>query len=310
MFLTDKPTVLEVGPGAYVLNCFGMATPMLFVGSKRALLIDTGCGNCDLMEVVRSITQLPVICAVSHEHADHIGGIWQFNQVYAPRLELETIRNTTGAFFQKFLDFFNDLITEPDGTIGQFRPQTRYLGGEKMPELIALDDGDSFDLGGRVVTAYRCQVHSKGHLVFVDSGSRILYAGDSISDNTGPASHPMNPPTVVSLEDELAGLENVKAHRAEFDRIYGGHLDWGGHPQQQLSFSPAVLDRMLEVGRGALDGTLEIYQESGSHGTRNYAQKGRTRLYFFGKYLHSSDLDEQYRYDAPIGKEIRYYAGD
>ena len=54
MFLTDKPLIQEVAKDTYWIHCMGMQSPMLFVGEKKALLIDTGCGNCDLMSIVRS----------------------------------------------------------------------------------------------------------------------------------------------------------------------------------------------------------------------------------------------------------------
>jgi glyoxylase-like metal-dependent hydrolase (beta-lactamase superfamily II) len=54
----------------------------LVVGSKRALLYDTGCGVDDVAEAVREITDLPLTVIVSHGHFDHIGGSRFFDKVY------------------------------------------------------------------------------------------------------------------------------------------------------------------------------------------------------------------------------------
>ena len=296
MFLTDKPTVQEVAYETYSINCMGMQSPMLFVGTRRALLVDTGCGNCDLRGVVRYLTDLPVTVAITHEHADHTGGIVQFEDVYVPEKERMTIQGYTTDFMQCFLDFFNHLIEEEPGINGCFRQQARVHSWDRIPELIPYGDGYSWDLGGRRVTAYHCPVHSKGHMVLVDDLSRILYAGDSIGDGTGPANNPINPPTYVSLETEIWALKHVKEHMAEFDRIFTGHNGWGGHLGVSTSIDVGVIDRMLEVGEGVLRGELEIYLEKDpGNGDRNYARKGNTTLYFFEKFLYDRDVPEEYR---------------
>ena len=299
MFLSDRPLITEVGFRTYLVDCMGMGSGMLFVGDERALLVDTGCGNADLRGMIESFVNVPVLCAVTHEHGDHIGGIGQWQQVYVPALEMETIRNTTQEFLQTFLEFFNSVVDEGDGTAGVFRQQTKLRPWDYEPELIPLYDGDRFDLGGRTVTCYRCQVHSKGHLCFIDDRTRIMFGGDSLSNDTGPASNPMNPPTIVSLEDEVRGLENILRHKDEYDCVWGGHSDWGGNISFIHSFDRDVADRMLAVGRAALAGEIPVFLEEGDHGTRNYAEIGSTRLYFFGQYMRDGDLPEEYRYRDP-----------
>ena len=296
MFLTDTPTVQEVAYKTYSINCMGMQSPMLFVGTRRALLVDTGCGNCDLRAMVESLTDLPVTVALTHEHADHVGGMAQFEEVYAPAREIATIEGYTTEFMQRFLDFFNGLIEEEPGINGVFRQQKTVLNWDKKPALRPLYDGDRFDLGGRTVTAYHCPVHTKGHMVFVDDLSRILNAGDSIGQGAGPANNPINPPTYVSLETIIRGLKNVQRHTEEFDRIFTGHGSWAGHLQRLTSLEPEIVDRMLAVARGALAGELEIFSDDDpACGKRNHAEKDGTTLTFFAQYLYDRDVPEAYR---------------
>lgn len=293
MFFTEKPLITEMGPGVYSINCLGMQAPLLFVGTEKALLLDTGTGNVDVRAVAESLTDKPILVALTHEHGDHIGGICQFEEVYAPEKELATIQGTTAEFMQSFLDFYNRFLDEGDGVNGCFRQQKVLLIWEKLPRLLPFGDGCRFELGNRTVTAYHCPVHSPGHMVFVDDLSRTCYGGDSIGERIGPANNPMNPPTIVSLEGELWGIRHLLEHRGEFDRIIGDH------PcplERQVTMEPGVLDRLERVGTLALAGELLIHEEDDpGMGKRSYAQIGETRLYFFKEYLFEKDVPEKYR---------------
>lgn len=46
----------------------------LLLGSKKALLIDTGLGVANIRQVIDNITDLPVEVVTTHIHWDHIGG--------------------------------------------------------------------------------------------------------------------------------------------------------------------------------------------------------------------------------------------
>src|SRR6202041_3856815 len=53
----------------------------LIVGTKQALLFDTGMGIADIHKVVSQLTSRPIVVLNSHTHDDHVGGNWQFNFV-------------------------------------------------------------------------------------------------------------------------------------------------------------------------------------------------------------------------------------
>jgi glyoxylase-like metal-dependent hydrolase (beta-lactamase superfamily II) len=46
----------------------------LLNGSERSLLIDTGLGICNISEIIRKLTNMPVTAIATHIHWDHIGG--------------------------------------------------------------------------------------------------------------------------------------------------------------------------------------------------------------------------------------------
>ena len=53
----------------------------LLCGCNEALLIDTGLGVADLGSVVKELTTLPVMAAITHAHWDHMGGLGAFGNI-------------------------------------------------------------------------------------------------------------------------------------------------------------------------------------------------------------------------------------
>lgn len=161
--------------------------------------------------------------AVSHEHADHVGGIVQFEQVYAPEIEIPVIESYTTEFMQRFLDSFIGFLKERDGTIGCFQVPEKVLSWEKSQSLF------QFVMEIILIWLAHC---------------------DGI-----PLSGP-------------------------FRRTSG----MGGNLERCLSFGPEDVDCMIVVGKGVLNGSLEIRTEDEAgheNGRRNYATMGKTTLYFF-----------------------------
>jgi hydroxyacylglutathione hydrolase len=281
MYLTDKPTIHEIGYKTYAINCFGMQSPTLIVGEKRALLVDTGMGNCDLRGIVSGFVDRPLDVCLTHAHADHVAGIVQFERVFVPRKEIKGIQAYPEDFMQRFLDYFINLISSND-EIGCFKASHSGLGWSRLPEMLPMDDGFKFDLGGRSVTAYDCPTHTSGHMVFVDDRTKTLFAGDAVgSDNAGPANNPINPPMLVTLEEEVRGLENLLAHAAEYERIIPGHLGWGGDLSLITSVEPMVVEKLLSIGRSLMLGKLQIHKEkTEAMGDRLYGEEAGYKLYF------------------------------
>jgi len=89
---------------------------------------------------------------------------------------------------------------------------------EKEPIVHPLHDGQQFDLGGRIVTAYECPGHAPGEMVFLDSQTRCLFAGDALNYNLGVAS--------VPVETTLRYLKRLQAMSDQYDCIYNGHHDF------------------------------------------------------------------------------------
>jgi len=61
---------------------FEEAISYLILGKNKALLFDTGIGVDSISLVVKQLTKLPIIVINSHSHYDHIGGNYEFNNIF------------------------------------------------------------------------------------------------------------------------------------------------------------------------------------------------------------------------------------
>src|SRR5262249_18751078 len=50
----------------------------LILGTRQAMLFDTGMGISDIQKMTAELTELPIVVLNSHSHLDHVGGNWQF----------------------------------------------------------------------------------------------------------------------------------------------------------------------------------------------------------------------------------------
>src|ERR1700688_5005457 len=88
--------VYKVSPGVFALYEPHQAEETisyLIVGTKQALLFDTGMGIGNLKAVVARLTSRPIVVLNSHTHDDHVGDNWQFPFVFG----MDTVFTRTNA---------------------------------------------------------------------------------------------------------------------------------------------------------------------------------------------------------------------
>ena len=163
---------LELGDGVYHTLMPGK-TPgpgrvysSLIVGSKRALLIDTGYGIGDYRTYIESLTDRPVTVVNTHGHIDHASGNCQFGKVWLNREDWELANWHTSL----------EMRRSSEGS-ADFCELLRDGPWEKLP----LEEGAVFDLGDRTVTVHCCAGHTRGSMSFLDSKTRFLFTGDNIT---------------------------------------------------------------------------------------------------------------------------------
>ena len=156
--------IKEAGPGIYRIFNNGVHMDLI-VGEEKALLFDTGHGFGDLHEAVRAVTDLPLYVVDSHGHLDHAcGNCWFGQEVYIHPKDMELCRQ------------HNSPQSRRDG-IGMAKESAgRFPGIEMLPvdfdaesyvkmgcgNLVPVEEGHVFDLGGRTLQVVELPGHTKG----------------------------------------------------------------------------------------------------------------------------------------------------
>ncbi len=234
---------------------FDCASMFLLVGSEKAMLIDCGIGIGDLRGAVEMITDKPLIVVATHGHIDHTGNGRQFEEIWmnpadqpAPIPQsLAKRRHDVAAIAQRQKGCIGNpyamfRLYPYDIDIDLHEPDP----SEREPVLRDLVDGQQFDLGGgRIVTAYDCPGHTRGEMVFLDSMTRSLFAGDAINFNLGLGA--------TSVETSLRYLKRIAAMSDQYDGIYNGHHDFRplGAPLEEDCL-PNIIALCEDVLRGNL----------------------------------------------------------
>jgi len=146
----------------------------LIVGEKRALLFDTGMGISDIKKVTSELTGLPIIVLNSHTHDDHVGGNWEFADVYGMDTDF-TRKNAMGSQEDAQAEVTPDQICGalPAG----FDPKTYATRPWKITSVIL--DGDRLDLGGRKLEVVATPGHTPDAIALIDRGNGLLFTGDT-----------------------------------------------------------------------------------------------------------------------------------
>ena len=233
----------EIKTGVWqITNCFNSHARMntfcyLVEGETRALVIDTMYGYGDLAAFCRALTDKPLTLVCTHYHGDHAGGCFDFDECYLHALDipfmLDTVRRAQKdptayreARFNQMknasLPEYADMILPTD--VSMVKPMYFW----------PIWDGDSFDLGGKVIEVVHVGGHTPGEIVLVDRADRICFTGDACNDNT-LLSFPGG--GCLSVEEYSEFLAHFKTLQAQFDICYGGHI----------VAEPSIIDEGIET---------------------------------------------------------------
>lgn len=198
----------------------------LITGETSALLVDTGWGDGDFAGIVRSLTGLPVRLFVTHAHIDHYRHVADFPQAaYMHRLDWEAL------------------------------PEAKRMfdGNAPDPEqLIPVDEGFSFDLGGATATVYLAGGHTPGSAVIVVPEYRCVFTGDAFGSGVGVWMQVPMSLTLPGYRDSLADFLKKCAFTRDY-RYCGGHYQQGA--QNPLCY--ALVEDMHTLCCRLIDGDRE-----------------------------------------------------
>lgn len=147
----------------------------LIVGSESALLFDTGLGMIPIRPVVERLTALPISVLNSHTHYDHVGGNFEFDRILA--LDTPYTRANQGGFGH------DELVSEVAdesfcGAAGEMVDRAAFRTNPWRASRI-VEDGDTVDLGGRVLTILHVPGHTPDAVALLDAEQGLLFTGDS-----------------------------------------------------------------------------------------------------------------------------------
>lgn len=215
-----RAKIKELENGVYLIDDAGESTCYLVCGSEKAAVIDTANGYEDLKEIVRSLTDLPLVVINTHGHGDHIVGNVYFDEAY----------------------IHPEDIPLAERTFSRARQELDKYGLKPCP-LKAVEAGHVFDLGGEELEVVSLRGHTPGSIGLLDRQRRLLFSGDG-----------MNPHLWMQLDHSLPiavlkeTLENLKRDfGGAFDRDLNGHAS---------DYRPAaMLDDLIVACDELLSGT-------------------------------------------------------
>lgn len=165
-------------------NVFAIAEPYnfeevisyLIVGTKKALLFDTGMGFDSISPVVNSITSLPITVINSHTHYDHIGGNYEFNNIVGLNTKY-TLNWADNGWPHKLLA---SNVT-PQAICLDYLPKLDTAAYIIKPYTISsfVNDGYEIDLGNKKLEVITLPGHTPDGLGLIDREAGTLWTGDT-----------------------------------------------------------------------------------------------------------------------------------
>lgn len=225
----------------------------LVEGSKKAAVIDTGMGFKGLRAVAESLTDKPLIALNTHGHLDHVGANAEFDEVYI-NLKDEALMREHGSesYRKKDIPAF---IAEVGADLKEEAVEELICLSSDYP-VKPLSDGQSVDLGGRVLKVIEVPGHTRGSVVFLDEASKMLFSGDMMCTMGVMLSFDCS--TTVS-----EFIESIKKMKKETDGkvagIYPGH--------HVLPITVEYYDKYIECAQRLLRDSTGAVTEHGTFGT-------------------------------------------
>lgn len=231
--------VYKVRPGVlaiYEPHQFEEVISYLVIGSRKALLFDTGMGISNIKAVVEELTQLPVSVVNSHTHNDHVGDNWRFSDVYGMPTGF-TRTNAQGSTTDAQAELAPGQIcgTLPTG----FDAKSYRTKAFRISHW--LRDGDTIDLGDRTLEVIATPGHTPDSIVLLDERNGLLFTGDTFYP--GPI-YLYRPET--DLDAYVLSLRRLAGLAPRLQLLLPAH----NVPVADPSYLPRVFDAIQQVRHG------------------------------------------------------------
>ena len=235
-------------------NRVSSETLYLIEGNDKAALLDAGTNIPDLDKIVAKITKKPVSLLLTHGHGDHAGAAGCFDELWMNNADAGMLRNYKGTIHH-------------------------------------IENGQRFDLGGRVLEAFYTPGHTKGSITFLEVGTDKGYSGDAY----GSTNLLVNTSLETILNTAAESLKYYKEHGYKY--FYPGHY-WGDNLE--------TLDRIEEIrqiSEDVLDGKIEGEPAgNGGMGLNRIVRIGEFRFNYSDRNIAQQRFD--YTYEAVSPEEF------
>ncbi len=278
-----KHEVTQIAPHIWCISEFHLVNAFLVEGEEKAALIDTGCGIGDLRQIVRQLTDKPLIILITHGHFDHNGGVFQFSDcpVYQHPADagmqeqtMKTVEKLTGTRDENKLRAY--FITSrapircPELDVKEL---LELVPTEMTPETYPwqpMTDGTVFDLGGRVLQVIHTPGHSDGEVCILDKTSRTLFTGDTANVGIILTRQPNNDTALIRICNHT--MAKLWALEADYDRLGVGH--------DAVTLDKQIIKDYLDLTTGLLDGTIVGRYEEVGFRKGDVARLGMAELWY------------------------------
>ena len=231
--------VYKVAPATFAIyepHQYEETISYLIVGTKQALLFDTGMGIGNIKAVVARLTSRPVVVLNSHTHNDHVGGNWQFPYIFGMDTAF-TRANAKGSREDAQAELAKGNLC---GELPKGFDRANYV---TKPWKISLfvHDGFKVNLGHRTVEIIATQGHTPDAIGLIDRENGLLFAGDTYY----PATIWLYRPE-TDLTAYASSVKKLAALAPQVKTVLGAH--------NIPVADPAVLSKLQDAIQTVLDG--------------------------------------------------------
>lgn len=262
-----KHEVHEIAPRTWCLSEFRLVNAFLVEGEERAALIDTGTGIGNLYEVVRELTDKPLIILITHAHFDHDGGIKQFENIPVylnpedgnnMHITVQMMEKMMGSsdlnHMRKYYITSRAPIRYPEASVEELLTLIPERVDSPIYEWEPVTDGMEIDLGGRILKAIHTPGHTDGEMCFLDAQSRVLFSGDTANQGIILMRQPENDTKLIKICN--ATMKKLWDMEGSYDKLGAGH--------DAVTLDKQIIKDYLDLTTGLLDGTIVgAYEETG-----------------------------------------------
>ena len=248
--------VIRICDDLYCIRDVKSVNKYLIIGKERALLLDTGFGFVDPRPVIRSLTQLPLIVVNTHGDIDHAAGNFWFDEVYLSPYDYRNLSHIEHRVLRRQQMEYR--LNKPGSLLAEEMDADDWIKhGAYECRYRFMEDGERFDLGGRVLEVIAVPGHTAGSIALLDRTRQLLFTGDSVMKYNvfmTAVCSPEPPYELLRPNEPLAvflhSLRRLKQRACEARLLYPGHGEMG--------ISPRFIDDLIE-------NLLEICEQKGVH---------------------------------------------